>query len=286
MSGPSVPPSARIATALNGLQPTERRVADIILGDPAQVVEWTAQELADRAGVGRSSVIRACQSFGYRGFPQLRVALAAELGRQPDAPAEEGDDTTVGLMRAEFHRIAQALPAAISLLDEDTVEAAVRRIVSARRLMVVANGLSGPIASELAMRLTAIGRPAEFTPDAIAQQIAASGLTGEDACIVVSGSGANESSLKAADAAAGAATVIALTSFAASPLTVIADLSLVIASAGVTFRDELEHTSRVAHAVFVEALVAAVARSVGDASRATRARVLEILSDNLADAAD
>ena len=278
-----VGPVARIATSLNGLQPTERRVAEAILQAPEEIVELTAQQLADRVGVGRSSVIRACQSFGYRGFPQLRVALAASLGHQE--PALDYGEGVVGRMRAEIDRIAQSLPQAVSVLDEDVVGEAVRAVAVARRVLVVANGLSAPIASDLSMRLTAVGRPAEFTSDAIAQQIAASGLRKGDVCLVVSGSGANESSLRAGAAARGQARIIALTSFAASALTALADHAIVLAPAGASFRDELEHTSRVAHAVFVEVFVAAVAHVLGDESRLVRTRVLDILSENLSDGA-
>ncbi|WP_353113795.1 MurR/RpiR family transcriptional regulator [Microbacterium sp.] len=275
-------PIARIATVLNSLQPTERRVAEAILQAPDEVVELTAQQLADRVGVGRSSVIRACQSFGYRGFPQLRVALAGTLGQQE--PALDYGQGVVGRMRAEIDRVAQSLPQAVSMLDEEAVERVVREVARARRVLIVANGLSAPIASDLSMRLTAVGRPAETVPDAIAQQIAASGLASGDVCLVVSGSGANESSLRAASAARGSALIVALTSFAASALTALADLSVVIAPAGVSFRDELEHTSRVAHAVFVEVFVGAVAHELGDeGTRRVRDRVLGILSDNLAD---
>lgn len=281
----SAPPSVRIATVLNSLQPTERRVADLVLQSPEAVVELTAQELADRVGIGRSSVIRACQSFGYRGFPQLRVALAAELAAHGDAGADY-DESVVGRMRAAIDRVAQSLPQAISMLDDEVVSAAVRSVAEARRLLVVANGLSAPIASDLSMRLTAVGRPAEFVPDAIAQQIAASGLGWQDVCLVISGSGANESSLRAAAAARNAASIVALTSFASSALTELADRSLVIAPSGVSFRDELEHTSRVAHAVFVEVFVDAVARELGSRATDARGRVLEILSENLTDAGE
>ena len=102
-------------------------------------------------------------------------------------------------------------------------------------------------------------------------------------CLVISGSGSNEASLRAASAARGRATIVAVTSFASSPLTAVADHTLVVVPAGVSFRDELEHTSRVAHAVFVEVLVAAVASAMGESSRTAHARVLDILSDNLAD---
>jgi RpiR family transcriptional regulator, carbohydrate utilization regulator len=284
VSAADVPTTARIAAVRNTLQPSERRVADLIVDEPEIVIELTAQQLADRIGVGRSTVVRACQTFGYRGYPQLRVALAAELGRQaqdaPEAAVEYGDGMLGGI-RSQVDRTAADLRAATSLLDEQTVDDAVRAVRDARRLLVVANGLSAPVASDLTMRLTAVGRPAESVSDTIGQQIAARHLAPDDVCVVVSGSGANEASLRAAAAArAAGARVIALTSFAASPLIERADLALVIASGG-GFRDELEHTSRIAHAVFVEAFVDAVARASADAAARARAQVLEILSDNL-----
>ncbi|MFY9712892.1 MAG: MurR/RpiR family transcriptional regulator [Microbacterium sp.] len=267
---------------LNTLQPAERRVAELIAESPDAVVEWTAQELADRAGVGRATVVRACQTFGYRGYPQLRVALAAELGGGTGESAVDHGPGVLGRMRGEIDRLAASLPALASLLDAGVVAEAVGLAASARRLLVLANGLSSPIASDMAMRLTAAGRPAEFIADAIAQQIAARHLSPEDVCLVVSGSGANEASLRVAAAASrGGAKVITLTSFASSALTEIATLSLVIAPSGVSFRDELAHTSRVAYLLFAEVFAAAVAAERGaDAVRA-RAHALEVVSDNL-----
>ncbi|BAJ75419.1 transcriptional regulator [Microbacterium testaceum StLB037] len=277
-----VPVTARIAAVRNSLQPSERRVADLIVDEPDAVIELTAQQIADRVGVGRSSVVRACQTFGYRGYPQLRVALAAERGRRAVAPATA--DGPLGGIRSAIDRIADDLRAVTSLLDAEAVFEAVTAVVAARRLLVVASGLSAPVATDLAMRLTAVGRPAETVGDPIGQQIAARHLAPDDVCVVISGSGANEASLRAASAArAAGARVIALTSFSASPLTERADLSLVLASGG-SFRDELEHTSRIAHAVFAEAFVDAVAAARADDSALARSRVLEILSDNLGDA--
>jgi len=277
-----VPVTARIAAVRNSLQPSERRVADLIVDEPDAVIELTAQQIADRVGVGRSTVVRACQTFGYRGYPQLRVALAAERGSRTVAPSAQ--DGALGGIRSAIDRIADDLRTVTSLLEADAVSEAVDAVVGARRLLVVASGLSAPVATDLAMRLTAVGRPAETLGDPIGQQIAARHLAAADVCVVISGSGANEASLRAASAArAAGARVIALTSFSASPLTERADLSLVLASGG-SFRDELEHTSRIAHAVFAEAFVDAVAAARADDSALARSRVLEILSDNLGDA--
>lgn len=282
-SNAQVVPSVRIATAINTMQPSERRVIDLIVADPALVVESTAQELAERAAVARSTVIRACQSLGYRGYPQLRVALAAELAQHSE-PVQDYGTSALGRIRAGIDALALSLPQIASVLVESEVDEAVRRVVGARRLLVLASGLSAPLASDLAMRLTATGRPADVVADAIGQQIAARQLGAEDACLIVSGSGSNEASLKVARAAAqGGAVVIALTSFARSPLTELSDISLVIAPAATSFRRELEHSSRVAHAIFIEAFVDAVASALGAESAVVRGQVLEILSDNLAE---
>lgn len=282
MFSSSAPPTVRIAAVLNTLQPAERRVAELIVESADAVVEWTAQELAERAGVGRATVVRACQSFGYRGYPQLRVALAAELGSGQGETGVDHGPSVLGRMRSEIDRVASSLPALASLLDADAVAEAVRISASARRVLVLANGLSSPIANDLAMRLTAAGRSAEFIADAIAQQIAARHLTTDDVCLIVSGSGANEASLRVATAAArGGATVIALTSFATSALTEVASVSLVIAPTGVSFRDELQHASRVAFLVFAEVFAAAVTTERGEDAVQARAHVLEVVSENL-----
>ncbi|TKR22682.1 MurR/RpiR family transcriptional regulator [Cellulomonas hominis] len=272
----------RIATALPTVLASERRVLEEVLHQPERVVESTAQEVADRVGVGRSTVVRACQAIGYRGYPQLRVALAAELAHR-DAEVDYGS-SALGRLRADIAALAAALPQMTAVLDEDTVERAVGVLTGSRRLLVLANGLSAPLATDMAMRLTAVGRPADFVADSIGQQIAARGLVPGDGCVVLSGSGASEATLKVARAARqGGAAVVAVTSFRGSPLGELADLELVVAPAATTFQHELERTSRIALAVLVESLVGVVAARTGAVAQATHDRVLDILSDNLAD---
>jgi len=284
-----VGPTTRIATVVNALQPSERRVVELILDDTEGVVEITAQELADRAGVARSTVVRSCQSLGYRGYPQLRVALTRELARSAvRAAATAGDGahgpSALGRIRSDLDALAAALPRIASVLAEAEVEDAVARVVAARRLVIVASGLSSPLALDLSMRLTAVGRPAEFVADPVGQQIAVSRLSPDDVVVVISGSGANELSLRGARSArtAGAA-VVAVTSFATSPLVALADVALVVAPAKAGFRHEVEHTSRIPHVVVLESLVEIVADRLGPTAADTRAGVLTILSENLSD---
>lgn len=278
-------PHARIA-AVGPLSPRERRVAEALASDPAAAVESTAQQLADRLGVARSTVVRTSQALGYEGYPQLRVALAAELGGRHASTAEAvpGADGVLGALHASITELVEDLPSSLALISERDVQEALTGLREARRVLVVANGLSAPLAADVAMRLTAVGRPAEFVADTIGQQVAARGLAPGDLCLFLTGSGANEATLRSAGAAreAGAGT-LALTGFAGSPITRVAERSLVIVPGRRGFQGELQRTSRVALAVFLEGIVTQLARTMPERAATTRGHLLDILGHELGD---
>lgn len=279
-------PQARVSAVFNELRPSERRVAEVILDTPELIVEASAEQLAASTGIARTSVIRAAQRLGYRGYSQLRVAVSRQLvvDRVPSVVAAPG---ALGALRAGIELFASRLPDSLGLLREADVRAVIETLATSPRTVCLANGLSGPLAADLAMRLSALGLRAEYVADAVSQQVTARHLAAHDVLVVLSGSGANELTLRSVRAArATGAKIIAVTSFGTSQLTELANVSLVIASVLGTFRDELEHTSRIAHAVFLDALVAQVEGELGGAGRDSRGRTLEVIADNLIDAGE
>ncbi len=280
------PPTARIAMLAPSLQPSERRVAEAIAGDVEAAIERTAQEVADHVGVGRASVVRAAQSLGYDGYPQLRVALAREVALGAPAPAAggEGDDSMLGTLRGTVERFAGRLGHTVSALTEDDLQRFVAAVDTADRLLVAANGLSSPLGLDLAMRLISAGRPAEFLPDTLGQQISAEQLGAASACLVITGSGANRASLEVIAAArASGATVLVITYFARSAAAELADVALVVAPIEDSFHDELVHTSRAALMLVTETVVGLLATRRGERSTRARAATLEVLSRSLAE---
>lgn len=250
--------------------------------DLAAAVECTAQELAARAGVGRASVIRTAQTLGYDGYPQMRVAMARELALAPSR--EEPPDTAIGRLRGAVDQFGRNLPRLTAALTEELVEEFVAAMDEAPRVVVVATGLSAPLGLDLAMRLSSAGRPAEFLPDPLAQQIAAGSLEPGSVCLVLSGSGATSTGLDAAIAARHAgAKVLVMTSFARAPLVAHADVALVIPPATESFPAELLHTSRAALVLVIEALVDVLVARRGnrgwDARAAAIAQVEKRLSE-------
>lgn len=278
---PDAPPHARIAALSPSLQPGERRVVDSILKDRAGTVERTAQELADAVGVGRTTVIRAAQSLGYEGYPQLRVALARELALEGNAN-EESDGTLAGSLRAGVARFGARLPNTVSALTEDDIAEFLRLLDGADRVLVLANGLSLSLGLDLVLRLNAAGRPAEMLMDAMSQQIAAAQLGAGSVCIVISGSGANRASLDGMRAAkASGASVVAVTSFARSAVADLADLALVVPPINESFQDELIHTSRAAIMLVIEQLIELFIQHRGERGREAQAAALSVLGSGL-----
>jgi DNA-binding MurR/RpiR family transcriptional regulator len=71
----------RIRSLLPSLAPAERRVAERVLADPGAVAASTITALAHDCGTSETTVIRFCRAVGFTGYPALRLALAAEIGR-------------------------------------------------------------------------------------------------------------------------------------------------------------------------------------------------------------
>jgi DNA-binding MurR/RpiR family transcriptional regulator len=129
--------AARVSAALPTLSRAERRVGRALLADYPSAGLASAARLAERAEVSPPTVLRFAQSVGFDGFPDLQVALRAELSsmssgpitRLPDAPqAGSRLDRLLQQANAQNARAtetlaqlpAAALDAAVALLADTT----------------------------------------------------------------------------------------------------------------------------------------------------------------------
>jgi DNA-binding MurR/RpiR family transcriptional regulator len=256
--------TAHIRSVLASLLPTEQAVAELMLRRPEAVIEMSSQQVAEAAGASRATVVRTCQSLGF--------TVAAE----PKSPAAS--------VRSTFDGVRDSLPAMTALLDDSDLGRAIETLAAAPRVLVCGNGLSAPLAQLCAQRLIALGVVADAPSDGIAQQVAARHLTARDVLLVVSGSGANETTMRVVAAARGAdAAIVLVTAFGRSPLTASADVSLVVGMRDPTFRDELTVTTRIPQFILIEGLVAGVAHRLGAAGAAAHATTMTVVGENLAE---
>lgn len=277
----------------------EGSVAQAILAQPAEVPFWSTQELAHAAGTSTATVIRACQSLGFRGFQHLRLELARETAAH-SIPPESGsntqpsegaasDGTHPGTLPGAHQRDAvtqafesarAALAQTCNAIDREALATAACLIASAKRVVCAANGFSSPPLQDAAMRFATIGRPVEAPIDILAQQFAAHTLTADDVCLALSHSGANSHTLATVRAARKrGARVIVLSSYERAPLPELADITVSTGAVGPTHTVD-PFFIRLGHSVLLHTLVTEVAARL-EPSDALDMR--EVVADALAD---
>lgn len=263
-------PIVRLRTAFATLGPSEQRVISTIITRPHDVVDWSTAELAGAAGTSPATVIRACQSAGFRGYQHVRL----ELVRSAPAPEARGGH----ILDRVFADTADALATAAGDIDRHSFDATVEVMTNAKRVLFVGTGFSSPPLHDAAMRFTTSGRPVEAPADVLAQQFTAHTLRSGDVCLAVSYSGANTHTLQACAAAvAEGAQLIAVTGFQRSPLTKIADLVLCTAPAPKAHRVD-PFTVRIAQSVLLYALHSALPAAESDL-QGSRTVVADALTD-------
>ena len=131
---------------------SERQVAEYILAHASEVINLPITELAEQAGVSEATVVRMCKKVGFRGFQELKIALAMENVPPVKAVHEEiqeGDDLETA-MRKVFLANIRSLEATLNVLSVRELARAVDAIDAAERVYLFGVGGSGPIAIDAA----------------------------------------------------------------------------------------------------------------------------------------
>lgn len=269
----------RVAT----LTPAEVKVVQVILEAGEQLIYRSASEVAEQAGAALSTVVRTCQRLGFKGYQDLKIAIARD--GKPVAPSElVGEVTAADSPREVLAKVGSATRDAIDVglrhVEGHAFDDAVVAIAGARRLLCLGVGTSAPLAADAAYRFLWIGTQSEAPADVHVQHVRSTVLEPGDVALVISHTGSTRETVASATAAASAgATVIAVTSFSRSPLTDVADIVLVAASRETTYRVEAL-ASRVAHLMIIDALWMATATAHGDEAIALTRRIADVLSNH------
>lgn len=257
-----------IATAAETLPPSLARIARVITDDPTTAVESTISELAALCETSVASVVRFCRVIGLRGYAALRMALAAELGRESvqfSAPAGFGSEIAVGdSLREAAGKIAAlellAIEETVGNLDYDALEQAVDAIDDAHRILLFGVGASRLVADDLGHKLLRIGRTAIVLSDAHEASAAAALSSPKAVAVGFSNSGTTVETLRFLQAARSAGTTaIAVTSSATSPLADAADHVLLTHAREPRFRAGAM-VSRIAQLALVDCIFVGVAQ--------------------------
>jgi DNA-binding MurR/RpiR family transcriptional regulator len=277
------PIGSGIRSRLPELSPVEARVAQAILEQGDRLLYLSASEVSALAGAALSTVVRTCQTLGFKGFQDLKLSLARE-GRPVTSEEIQGDvhpgDSPAAVLAKVRDGAREAVDLGIAHVDPGAFAAAVSAVSRARRVLCLGVGTSAPLAQDAAYRLLWVGIHADAPADAHVQHVRATVLGPEDLALVVSHTGSTRETVAAARAASSAgATVVAVSSFPRSPLAEVADITLVAATRETSYRVEAL-ASRIAHLVVLDALWVAIAVQTGDEAFSRARRINDVISDH------
>ncbi len=236
------------------LSATDKKIAQAILKDPAQVVNVTISQLAKTAQVSDASVSRFCRNLGLAGFHQLKIRLA-QVSEDKNSYYQQVD---AGNLQQALKNIATNKIAEITNTLGNTNPATVTKILKALQAasLVQVAGADGtyPVAADAVYKFNQLGIltiASESYASAVAQTM---NLPQDAVLLVISNSGETRDLLQQiAVAQEKGVLVIAITNRPDSPIGLKADLQLTTAVRQKILQSEY-FFSRVAAMTAIEAL--------------------------------
>lgn len=243
------------------MKPGHAAVVELVINEPAFVLDATAQQIAHCTDVSAATVVRAVRAAGFDGLPELKKVLARTSGQSTPHSATRSlsEAHSPGkLTDVIISSHADSLRAAHGTLNQAAVAKAISALRSARKVLITASGTSRPVATDAAYRFTTAGVTVQHTEDSYSAVLLAGLLDADDVVLAVSHSGQTRHTREVTDeATASGAQVIAITSYSQSPLAQSADIPLIAVGAS-SAEHLVESSSRIAHLAVVDVLHAAL----------------------------
>ncbi|WP_213583642.1 MurR/RpiR family transcriptional regulator [Paenibacillus sp. J2TS4] len=218
-----------INSIYSSLTKSEKKVADTVLKDPEAAVFFTITDLAEKADVGETSVIRLCRKLGFKGYQEFKLSIVQDLA----TPAEqihgeiEENDNTETVAKKITSQNTQALNNALSLLNEQHLVKIVDAMIAADSIFFYGVGSSGVTAMDAKYRFMRLGFQVDAIMDSHMMAMNASLAGKNDVVGVISTSGSTKDVVDAVTIAkASGAFIFCITNHAKSPVTQQADAVL------------------------------------------------------------
>ncbi len=227
----------KIRGMLDQMSVIERKLAEFILENAHMLRDYSSQQLADAVGISQSSVVKFCQKLGYKGYPDLKLAIneavvtASTLSRD-QADKSNDDGSLLGIGEQLQFSLQQHLRTLLTINDEKTLLQAARLLQGADKILLAGFAKSAIVVADMQFRLLQLGKLALHHADpALALQLARS-LTETSVLLLISDSGQNSDLLKLEHyAKSRQLKIISLTSYKTNAQSLAADITLFTLSA-------------------------------------------------------
>ena len=242
----------QIFSAYDSLFDAEKKVADYLMNHQEKAIEMSVSELAAACEASQATIVRFCKKIGCNGYHHLKIKMAKEMREQDDhefsneISIDNIEQSLMNIMASKMEELKETL----SSIDGKMLREIIDLILNAKVVEFTAMGNTIPIALDGSYKFNQLGIPAVGSTIWETQEAYARTMRKGDVMIAVSASGASRHLLNMANIAKeNGVKVVAITNQAKSPLAEASDYTLVTATRGQVFHDQVSFTRMAAMAV-------------------------------------
>lgn len=201
----------------NDLSKTERQILQYIMQNQYDIVDMTAQELADTVKTSKTAVINMCQKLGFAGFSDLKYQL-----KQSNVSTIKTDTST-----PMIKDLSDEINKTLLIQDQHKFQQIIQIIKQAKTVYITGRGSSVPMVQILTNSFILNKMKAINVSEYNLLNIISEKLEPDDLMIILSNSGETQALVKAATVAnLNNITTISITSFNSNTIQSLASHNL------------------------------------------------------------
>ena len=213
----------------------ERRIADFILENAQLLRDYSSQQLANALGISQSSVVKFCQKLGFKGYPDLKLAINEAVIRADSNGGALPQPQDVSSANAQGYglwlRKSEAEEATRLINPPGTLAVVAEAIGRAGTVFIIGLGEDDLHARALALRLAQLGILTVHNFDAAHMTASLSAAKPDDVLLAFSEHGLQPALCQLArHMRSQRGKVVTVTRHSANGLRALADLALLVAA--------------------------------------------------------
>ena len=265
---------SRIRSYYDNLSKSDQAISDYLIANIDSAARLSIQEFAQKTHVSTATISRFSKKIGFNSFQELKLAIHATDSTRNDEFFSElsPTDDYKEILTKNFNGNISSLNSTLNLITNRELDQTMEILLNASTCGFF--GLGGSNAVAL-MPLHCV-----YHQDFHFQQMQAAKLTSDDCAFVISHTGKNRDTMHLVEILKSRGVpIIALTSFASSPLAKAADVALISISEEISFRPEAV-ASTVSQISLLDALFMMYGMKMKNVSEGTLSEIRKVIRDS------
>ncbi len=238
---------------------TEKGIIKFILENAELAIQMNIHELAETVFVSAATVTRLCKKMGFHNYKEYQRGLACELALKSEVRSWEDfeitrEDDLDTLVNKSFERSIASMEDTKALINVKILEQCVDLLEQAESITFFGVGASLLVAKDAYLKFIRIKKNCQVYEDQDIQRVLATNMRQKELAVLISYSGKTEIIVDIAKMLRdNSVPVIAITGFAESPLTRLADHTLYVSATEYQFKSG-KLASRISQLAIVDVL--------------------------------